>query len=198
MKWSRWLLLLCLAAALGIAACGDDDDEEESAGSGASTTAQESAAQAAGRGPAARPRRRTSRSTSRCRRSRRRARRSSSCSASCRPARATPAREGGHRGARLEPTSRSSRTPRPPPALEQAVAQKPDYIFISGIPVAVLKEPLAKAKPPSIPVISARRPGRARRLTRSLSRSAARSCLTPRTSASGSSTTPRARPTWSR
>jgi len=46
----------------------------------------------------------------------------------------------------------------PTAALEQAVAQKPDYIFISGIPVSVLKPALAKAKAANIPVFSAADP----------------------------------------
>jgi ribose transport system substrate-binding protein len=42
----------------------------------------------------------------------------------------------------------------PAAALEQAVAQKPDYIAITGIPESVLKVPLAKAHAANIPVIS--------------------------------------------
>jgi ribose transport system substrate-binding protein len=43
----------------------------------------------------------------------------------------------------------------PAAALEQAVAQKPDYIALSGIPAAALKVALEKAHAANIPVISA-------------------------------------------
>jgi ribose transport system substrate-binding protein len=46
----------------------------------------------------------------------------------------------------------------PAAALAEAVAQKPDYVFISGIPTAVLKAPLAQAHAAKIPVISAADP----------------------------------------
>jgi hypothetical protein len=46
----------------------------------------------------------------------------------------------------------------PAAGLEQAVAKKPDYIAISGIPAAALKAPLAKARAADIPVISAATP----------------------------------------
>jgi ribose transport system substrate-binding protein len=42
----------------------------------------------------------------------------------------------------------------PAASLAQAIAQKPDYIFLSGIPEAVLKAPLAQAHAAHIPVIS--------------------------------------------
>jgi ribose transport system substrate-binding protein len=48
----------------------------------------------------------------------------------------------------------------PAPALQQAVAKKPDYIFISGIPPAVLKAPLASAHAAKIPVFSAADPAK--------------------------------------
>jgi ribose transport system substrate-binding protein len=46
----------------------------------------------------------------------------------------------------------------PAAGLEQAVAQKPDYIAITGIPAAGVKAPLAKAHAANIPVISAATP----------------------------------------
>jgi ABC-type sugar transport system substrate-binding protein len=46
----------------------------------------------------------------------------------------------------------------PDASLSQAVAQKPDYIFLSGIPAAALKAPLAAAHAAHIPVISAADP----------------------------------------
>jgi ribose transport system substrate-binding protein len=46
----------------------------------------------------------------------------------------------------------------PAAALSQAVARKPDYIFISGIPASVLKAPLAEAHAAKIPVFSAATP----------------------------------------
>jgi ABC-type sugar transport system substrate-binding protein len=46
----------------------------------------------------------------------------------------------------------------PAASLSEAVAQKPDYIFLSGIPEAVLKAPLAQAHAAHIPVISAADP----------------------------------------
>jgi ribose transport system substrate-binding protein len=46
----------------------------------------------------------------------------------------------------------------PAASLAQAVAQKPNYIFLSGIPEAVLKAPLAQAHAAHIPVISAADP----------------------------------------
>jgi ribose transport system substrate-binding protein len=42
----------------------------------------------------------------------------------------------------------------PAASLAEAIAQKPDYIFLSGIPEAVLKAPLAQAHAAHIPVIS--------------------------------------------
>jgi ribose transport system substrate-binding protein len=46
----------------------------------------------------------------------------------------------------------------PAAAMEQAVAQKPDYIAISGIPAAAVKAALQKAHAAKIPVISAATP----------------------------------------
>jgi ABC-type sugar transport system substrate-binding protein len=46
----------------------------------------------------------------------------------------------------------------PAASLAQAVAQKPDYIFLSGIPQAALKAPLAQAHAAHIPIVSAAEP----------------------------------------
>jgi ribose transport system substrate-binding protein len=46
----------------------------------------------------------------------------------------------------------------PAASLTQAVSQKPDYVFLSGIPASVLKAPLASAHSAGIPVISAADP----------------------------------------
>ena len=46
----------------------------------------------------------------------------------------------------------------PAASLTQAVSQKPDYIFLSGIPASVLKVPLQAAHSAGIPVISAADP----------------------------------------
>ena len=46
----------------------------------------------------------------------------------------------------------------PAAALSQAISQKPDYVFISGIPEAALKAPLAEAHAAKIPVFSAADP----------------------------------------
>jgi len=156
MKWSRWLLLLCLGAALALAACGDDDDEGETgAGSGAAQTTEEKPAVEA---PTTTP-----------------------------PAEVQvtePLSKAPPKGKKViflqcelpacaryvDGAKQASdalgwktdfqvfKNTAPAPALEQAVAKKPDYIFISGIPVSVLKAPLAKAKKANIPVISAADP----------------------------------------
>ena len=49
----------------------------------------------------------------------------------------------------------------PAASLTEAVSQKPDYIFLSGIPTSVLKTPLAQAHSAGIPIISAADPDHA-------------------------------------
>jgi ribose transport system substrate-binding protein len=157
MKWSRWLLLVCLAAALVLTACGDDDDDEGS-GAGSETTEQTDANATIVEPPPVEP--------------------PTEIQVTEPLPKAPPkgkkviflqcelpacARYAGGAKEASEALGWTTdfqvfKNTAPAAALEQAVAQKPDYIFISGIPVSVLKAPLAKAKAANIPVFSAADP----------------------------------------
>jgi ribose transport system substrate-binding protein len=157
MKWSRWLLLVCLAAALVLTACGDDDDDEGSA-AGSETTEQTDANATIVEPPPVEP--------------------PTEIQVTEPLPKAPPqgkkviflqcelpacSRYAGGAKEASEALGWTTdfqvfKNTAPAAALEQAVAQKPDYIFISGIPVSVLKAPLAKAKAANIPVFSAADP----------------------------------------
>jgi ribose transport system substrate-binding protein len=156
MKWSRRLSLPCLGAALALAACGSDNGDNASTGS--KTAAQQPASKPAVAAPPTTPPTEVQVTE---------------------PLSKTPPKgkkviflqcelpacsryvNGAKQASKAlgwSTTFQVFKNTAPAAALAQAVAQKPDYIFISGIPVSVLKAPLAQAKAAKIPVFSAADP----------------------------------------
>ena len=158
MNWSRWPLLVCLGAALTLTACGSDNSSSSSsnsnAGSSGSSSPQSKVVAAPPTTPPAEiqidkpldkaPPQGKKVIFLQCE--------LPACSRYVKGAKAATKALGWKTDFQV------FKNTAPTAALAQAVAQKPDYIFISGVPVSVLKPALAKAEAAKIPVFSAADP----------------------------------------
>jgi ABC-type sugar transport system substrate-binding protein len=155
MKWSRLMLLLCLGVALTLAACGDDD--EDSAGSGSKASQEQSSDQASVVEPppmqpqdqiqldeplSQAPPKGKKAIWLQCE--------LPACARYNDPMRRAADALGWSFNSLVYKNSGTG----PAAAMEQAIARKPDYIAITGIPTAALKNQLKEAHEAGIKIAS--------------------------------------------